>query len=356
MRRLRDTLPELRAWIPESLLAGEGWDRLLHRIGDLPAAASANACGFEMRLGEPEPVADFSVSVEEGPVARHLADDGAEAPPCSPEAWLARHCAGTPGPDDWIDWMVLAYDIVAGGGVRRLAPAIYLSPASLRCSLGTLQCKVKLAGALGRAAGRNDFNQERRALTQTVEALPPGATIVFAAVAPDRKPRSIRLVVAGVTPPQLGPFLDRLEWKGSIPAMLRFLSGMNDVSTRFMLAIDVASARGALAPLGMEMYPVRSNSVDDGALLSTWRTTTASDWRAMVNRLVTKGLCVPEKAAGLVAWPRHHNVYGAQGVFRLHMGINHVKVTFREERIEAKAYTGLKLSLLAETGAESTAR
>ena len=240
MKGLRDTLTGLRAWLPESLLAGEGWDRLLRRIGHLPAAAAATACGFEMRLGEPEPAADFSVAVADGPVARHLVADGAGAPPCSPEAWLARHCAGAPSPDDWIDWMVLAYDIVAGGGARRLAPAVYLSPASLRRPLGAAQSQAQLADALGRAVGRNGFNQERRALARTIEALPPGATIVFAAAAPDRRPRSIRLVVADVTPPQLGPFLDRLEWKGSIPAVLRLLSDMNDVSARFMPAIDVA--------------------------------------------------------------------------------------------------------------------
>lgn len=355
MRRLRDTLPGLRAWIPESLLAGKGWDHLLHRIGDLPAAAAANACGFEMRLSEPEPAADFSVTVVDGPVARHLATDGTGGPPGTPEAWLTRHCAGTPGPDDWIDWMVLAYDIVAGGGARRLAPMVYLSPASLRHPLGAAKSQVRLAGALGRAAGRNDFNQERRSLARTIEALPPGATIIFAAAVPNRRPRSIRLVVAGVTPPQLGPFLDRLEWKGSIPAVLQFLSGMNDVSTYFMPAIDVAPG-GALAPLGLEIYPNRSNSVDYRALLSTWLTTTASDWRGMVDRLVTMGLCLPEKAAGLIAWPKCHNVYGAQEVFRLYMGINHVKVTFREGRVEAKAYAGLRFFPLAEAAAESPAR
>ncbi|MXX11041.1 MAG: hypothetical protein F4201_09140 [Nitrospira sp. SB0677_bin_15] len=355
MRRLRDTLPVLRPWIPESLLSGKGWDHLLHRIGDLPAAASANACGFEMRLSEPEPVADFSVTVVDGQVSRHLAADGTGSLPCTPEAWLARHCAGTPGPDDWIDWMVLAYDIVAVGGARRLAPVVYLSPASLRHPLGTAESQIRLAGALGRAAGRNDFNQEHRALARTIEALPSGATIIFAAAVPDRRPRFIRLVVAGVTPPQLGPFLDRLEWKGSIPAVLRFLSGMNDVSTCFMPAIDVGE-RGALAPLGLEMYPNRSKDVDDRALLSTWLTTTASDWRDMVDHLVTMGLCLPEKAAGLIAWPKCHNVYGSQGVFRLYMGINHVKVTFREGRVEAKAYAGLRFFPLAEAAAESQAR
>ncbi len=355
MRRLRDTLSGLRAWIPESLLDGKGWDDLLHRIGDLPAAASADTCGFEMRLTEPEPTADFSIAVVDGPVARHLVTEGTGAPPDTPEAWLAKHCAGTPGPDDWIDWMVLAYDIVAGGGARRLAPMVYLSPASLRHPLDVANNQVRIADALGRAAGRNDFNQERRSLARMVEALPPGATIVFAAAVPDRRPRFIRLVVVGVTPPQLGSFLDRLAWKGSIPAVLRFLSGMHDVSTDFMLAIDVAGG-GALAPLGLEMYPNRSNGVDDRALLSTWRTTTASDWRGMVDRLVTMGLCLPEKAAGLITWPKCHNVYEAQEVFRLSMGINHVKVTFKEGRVEAKAYAGLRFFPLAEAAAESPSR
>ena len=341
MRSLRDSLLGLRARFPESLLAGRGWDRLLDRIGVLPAAA-AGACGFEMRLGDPEPAVDFSVAVTPGPVARHYVVDGAGAAPASPEAWLSGHLSGTLGLDDWSDWMVLAYDIVAdprGAGHR--TPAVYLSPASIRPSLDTAFAQNLLAGALGRAAGRRNHDHERRALARALEALPSQASVVFAAVAPDRTPRCVRLVVTDVLAPRLGLFLNRLQWTGSVATVLRFLSGVKDVSTRFMIAFDV-TPEGVLPRLGLEIYPTCSNRDDYHALLATWLTTTTSDWRGLVDRLVDMGLCLPMKAAGLLSWPKRHNIYGQDGIFRLHMGINHVKITISGESLGAKAYAGLR--------------
>ena len=48
MTQLRDLLEALRPQIPDSLLAGRGWDRLLLRVGDFPAAVAANLCIFQL--------------------------------------------------------------------------------------------------------------------------------------------------------------------------------------------------------------------------------------------------------------------------------------------------------------------
>ncbi|MDE0096088.1 MAG: hypothetical protein OXS40_06855 [Gammaproteobacteria bacterium] len=341
MKRLRDLMQALQPRIPESLLAGEGWDRLLARVGDLPAAAAAGLCGFELKLDDPAPAADFSVAVTPGPVARHF-PASSEAATTSTEARLAAYLADWSRPDDWL---MLAYDIVGVAEGRKAAPAVYVRPDARSGtglpSNGAAFDPDRLAEILGGISGGSGDGDGRRALTRAFAALPPAAVAVFAAVAPERVPGSIRLVVAEVAVPQLEGFLSRLQWPGSMSMVLRLLSGMRDVSDRFMVAFDV-TRDGALPRLGFEMYPTAAAGAGYQPLLSTWLTTTRADWRGLISHLGDMALCLPEKAEGLLSWPKCNIVYGESGAWRLYMGINHVKMVIDAERLQAKAYAGLK--------------
>ena len=354
MTRFQDVLLGLRTQIPESLLAGRGWDRLLQRIGGLPAAAAASLCGFELKLDDPEPAADFSGVVTPGPVARYYIANGKSAAATPTDAWLSRRLTDSSGTDDWSDWMLLAYDIVDIPSEQPVTPVVYLSPLPGRQPGCIASTSDRLAGTLARAAGRSNDDHERRALARALKALPAEAALVFVAATPSRNPRSIRLVVADIQASAVGPFLDQLSWPGSVPTVVEFLSGMQDLSDRFMLALDVA-ADGALPRLGFEMYPARRNFADRYALLTSWLTTTRADWKGLADRLVDMKLCLPAKAAGLLSWPRHQNVYGNNEVFRLYMGINHVKISMAGERLRAKAYAGLRLLPLGPVQPKETA-
>ena len=341
---LRDVLLGLRSQFPAALLDGQGWDRLLQRVGGLPAEAAA-ACGFEFRLGEPEPAADFSVVITPGPVAQHYVASGLRAPPATVESWLSRHLAHKTGRDDWIDWILLAYDLVDAPSGRQLAPAVYLSPALSRApASGALRSQL-LVDTLGRVAGRPLEDRERVSLCRALEAVPSTATVVFAAVAPDRTPRAIRLIVTGISTPRLLSFLDRLEWPGSLTTAARALAAMESVSNSVMASFDITS--DGIAPrLGFEMYPSYPACPDPAgirALVRTWITTRRSEWTRLIDRLEETGLCLPDKARGLLDWPRRHSVFAKQGAFRLHMGINHVKIVLAGECLQAKAYAGLKV-------------
>lgn len=335
-----DVLHGLRPRIPASLLAGQGWDRLLDRVGGLPAAA-ASACGFELRLGDPEPAADLSVIVAPGPVAQHHIAKCEAAPPASTEAWLGTVLAKASGPDDWVDWVMLGYDVVGHAG-RHASPAIYLSPLLSQRARRPELAPESVAATIGRAAGGGNA-RIRHALVRACNALPSGAEVAFVAVAPDRTPKSVKLIVAGLTAPQLAPLLDRTGWEGSIGCVLQLLTRMRDVSApdRFMLSLDVTEA-GALPRLGFEMYPAHLNGADHRDLLATWLSSTRSDWSGFLARLVDMGLCLPEKSSGLSSWPKHDNIYGKGEVYRLHMGINHIKIAVAGERLQAKAYAGMR--------------
>lgn len=342
MTHLRCLLWKLRPRIPESLLAGRGWDRLLQRVGDLPVAAAVSLCGFEMKLDDPAPTADFSVAVNPGPVARHYIANSKRASATSTEAWLGEYLSNWSKLDDWL---MLAYDIVDVPDGRQAAPAAYLRSGAALSAGGALFEPDWLAATLGVIPGRNEAKPatakpELRALTRAFAVLPSTAAVVFAAVAPEREPKSIRLVVAELPTSQIESFLDRLEWPGSIPAVRRLLSEMRDVSDRFMIAFDV-TANGALPRLGFEMYP-NTASAGYRVLLSSWLTTTQADWERMIDRLVEMELCLPTKAEGLLSWPKRNKLYGDNGAYHLSMGINHVKMVIDGERLQAKAYAGLQ--------------
>lgn len=343
MTQLRDVLLGLRPQIPEALLAGQGWDRLLRRVGALPAAA-ASPCGFELRLGNPDPAADFCVSVAADQVAQHYIAQGQRADPASAEAWLSRHLANRNSADGWIDAVLLGYDLAEVSVERQTTPPpavnLKLAPRHRLHSAGFTP--DLLARALAHASGRSGHRDERSAVRRAFEALPRGASVVFAAAAADRKPKSVKLIVSKIPASEAGAFVDRLGWSGSIPTMSRLLSMMQDVSSRFMISVDL-DARRALPRLGLEMYPDYSDSADDDALLSTWLRTKRADWRGFVNRLVDMRLCLPAKAQGLLSWPGWKFPYGQASVCRLWMGINHVKISISGERLQAKAYAGLEI-------------
>ncbi len=337
MTQLRDLLEALGPQIPESLLAGRGRDRLLRQVGDFPAAVAARLCIFELRLDDPEPAADFSVTVTSPQVPHHYLA-GADGAATSLKASLDAYLASKP---EHYRWLMLEYDLIDIPEERKAAPAINLrSDASLTPGGATFE-PARLAGTLSRVLGRSDARHEQRALSRAFAVLPSGAVVAFAAAFPERTPRSVRLVVAEVSAAQVEPFLERLRWPGSIPTVLHFLSGLHDVSNRFMMAFDVAP-EGALPRLGFEIYPTAAGDRDFRGLLSAWHTTRSHHWRDLINRLVETGLCSQAKADGLLSWPKQCNLYGANGTWELRMGINHIKIVMDAEHLRAKAYAGLR--------------
>ena len=340
MTQIRDLLGGLRPQFPDSLLSGRGWDNLLEQVGDIPFDEKLT-CGFEMPLGDPEPASDFSVVVAPGSITKYFISLGRGQNEASPtETWLSRHLVDKTGHDDWIDWILLAYDIIDTAPSERAVPAVHLNPGPSREPELNRSALATLAKSLSRISGQSDDAYEHRALSAAYDALPDEAKIVFAGVTSRLNTRSVRLVVADIPENSLSAYLERLNWKGSTQRVIKFLSDMKEVSNRYLLSIDLTD-QGALPRLGLEMYPTHLHCVDYRYLLTTWLSTAKADWERFVKHTVNLGLCLPAKANGILSWPRSKNVFTDNRVFRLYLGINHVKFVIDGQSVHAKAYTGL---------------
>ena len=127
----RDILPKLRDLIPHSLIDGQAWDRLLDRAGDLPAWLPGTYFGFEFRLGDSIPAADFFVRMLlSGPFTQEYVRRGEAAQSSSAEESLARFLveanqANSPL-TDLFDTVGLECDIAEVPVDRRPAPGVFL--------------------------------------------------------------------------------------------------------------------------------------------------------------------------------------------------------------------------------------
>ena len=352
MERFGDVLNELRDQIPLSLLAGAGWERLLERVGDLPAVAASSLCGFEFRLDESAPWADFSAPVSRDKVARHHIVRGEASAPMTVDAWLAAHLSNSSATDHWLESVLLAYDIIGVPPGRPEPPVIYLRLLSGRGRGRIATGPAAIARTVAQASARTGSAPEHRALAWVLGALPTGATLAYVGATPNREPRSVRLLVADIGPQEVGPLLTKLEWPGSITAVDCLLSGMADLCRNFVLLFDV-NEDGALPRLGFEMHAISQDITSYRALFAAWLISSKRDWRPLIQRLVDRQLCIPAKADGLLSWPRLRTVFGAEGAFELYMGLNHIKLSIEGEGVRAKAYGGLRLLPLDQFAKEA---
>ena len=320
----------LHSLFPSSLLAGIGWERLLEVAGELPAT-TAKHLGFEFRLNNPIPDADFFVVIQSGTdLARHVVGRGNVAKPGSAAAALGWCITQLSQPDSslsqWADLAILEYDLAEVPAGERPEPGVFLR---LRSPAGP-ELPHSLADTLAATVGWPQDPREHRQVERVFAALPPGAGFMQAGAMPGRALRAIRLVVGGVEEEEVPGFLRRLCYPGPIRPVEASLARLRDVCSSLVLSIDV-TRRGLLPRLGLELYVARGD----------WTAARRSDWLPLIARLEELSWCCPAKAHGLRAWSGSEKIYDEEGLFLAHKGINHVKVAIEGTVAQAKAYCGM---------------
>ena len=334
-------LTELRAFIPRALIDGPGWERLLDRVGELPDAEVPFRCGFEFRLDETAPATDFIVALwPSGALTERYIRQGEAATPGSSAAALARYLVRHGQSESSLtSGTMLEYDVATIQPGQRPAPSVFLRLPYTRRPDGVIQysrMSRELIATLAQAVGWTEDTGEQDEVERVFRALPAGGKVAHVGAFPDRAPRAIRMIIGGIEAADLPALLEQLGWRGSIRTVTAVLTDLRDRLPNFRLSLDVA-AQGLSPRLGLEMYL----EGDRDREFDAWLTTGRHDWRPVVERLAAQGWCLPEKAQGLLAWCALDKIYDREGVFLVHKGINHVKLTIEDSGVHAKAYAGL---------------
>ena len=341
-------LGPLRGLFPAELLDDPSWGRLMDRLGVLPASF-ARFTSLEFRLGDPARSADASFPLMPGtlPAEDYLASEEA-AVAGSVAAELSRCVVriGRKGSSlgRWLRGMYMEYDIVDVEPGEHPPPGVYLS---LRAD-GVSHARAGIAPTLARIAGRPPQRWERRAVEHAYDALPAGGRIVRAGSFSGREQRAIRFVAAGLGADAVPGFLERLGWRGPGRAVASALSETGEFCApeRVGFLFDL-TADGALPALGMELFVAQR-----GELYSS----SSRKWQPLIEQLVRDGRCLPEKARVLREWPGHDRHFTGRGMVFVHRWINHVKLTVREDAMDAKAYIGLTRAPLRDLATAVGAR
>ena len=334
----RHIVPELRSFVPLSLIDGRGWERLLDRVGGLPGWPTAARAGFEFRLlGDAG--ADFAVAVAPGlPLLEYYVAQGRRARPGSVAKSLGCFFARATGRETssgWFESAMLEYDIAGTLPGSPADPGLFVRLVHGEPRRPPLPPPASLAAKLASAVGWTEDADEERAVERAFAALPPGGRVGQIGAMPGRALRAIRLIVDGVETKAVPDCLGRLGWPGPADKAVAVLADMGDVTPQFRLSLDV-SVDGLSPRLGLELYPP---GVPEGK--DPWLTTGRSTWRPVVARLEALQLCQPDKAQGLLDFPGLDRLFNEKGILFLYRGIDHVKITIEDDTVQAKAYAGL---------------
>jgi hypothetical protein len=271
-----------------------------------PAALSVHSM-FECRLGSPVPSSDYSIMMSAadggqtivGGLHRNITlpdlvhQDVRWAPVMNvlqewgrPESSFFRQ----------FDHIWLEFD-VSGEPASRTVPSVFFSPRNGgrlgavpggdgSAAQGARNLIIDVVEMLADGElGEGDADR----LRQGMERLPAGAFLFQVGVMCGRRPASVRLLLSHISPSNLITFLRDIGWDGNRD---RLLGEIDQLSPRLDgLTYGIEIHNGVGARVGIECY-IRN---DD------WRK--ARDrWPTFIAHLVDRGLCLPEKGDGLVAY------------------------------------------------------
>lgn len=165
-----------------------------------------------------------------------------------------------------------------------------------------------------------------RKLCSCFDALPEEAQVQYSAMMLSRGRDAARIVVM-LDPNTLPEYLARIEFPGSISSVMEVTADMARFAWGRYL-IDISDT--VLPDIGVECF-IAGHDPESSKVL----------WNALLDRLLERGLCVPEKRDAFLAWPGHSPATLPNELFPCYIfrKINHVKIVCRGSgRLEAKGY------------------
>jgi hypothetical protein len=324
-------LDALSRVISPTLIDAAGWLRLRAAVGGLPVDPGIGF-GFELRLGDPAAGSDFYLAVpRRSRLAEYYVRRG-ERDAHSAVVHLGAHLAAIDTAAPWAEDIGVEFDATSGsragppGLFVRVRPELANDDATGSPSARTV------AEWVAGAAGWTLSDKEKGALDETCGALvAAGAAVDCVGAMPGRADRALRVVSRTLPPAAVLPVLERLRWRGPAGEIATFLSTTEGLFRALRLALAVTAA-GIAPRVGFELFQGEPG---------TLRYAGAGSWGPFLARLCEAGMCRPDKADALLAWPGREFVFRGGDTFGVLTGLHHVKVSFDSEpgaTVEAKAY------------------
>lgn len=364
-KSLASELQVVRQAFPHSLFDGEGWQRLLSRAAKVPACLVENVFGFELRLGQPEPAADFCVAFQAGSnqaleflnfpqVERNNSMKESDKYPhrnlrTDSQRLLANESltnllseistdgsfANKAVPNRII---ILEYDVMALEVGQDPAPGVFwglgeqVGPEQM-CGVVQMIDIAQIQRVNPSLDDGNTLNRPMEdarvvSLQRIAEATMSYGRISQAGTFLGREQSDFRILVRMEDRSTIGGFLHAIGWTGNVAKAIELISKFDSLDIGVGIALDVG-VNGVGPKIGLEV------SAKGG-----WIGTRIADWQPLIDVLVANDLCSVDKGKGLQKWCGYMRLFGSE-MYMLLKGINHFKISIRnEECLEAKAYLG----------------
>ena len=260
---LGQLLERLSSRVSPVLIGGAGWERLLERASDLPVTLAAFPFGFELRLHENGPNADFGVSLIGGSRSAAFFEREGQSPDASPSAAGIARLLAAMEPDDSPlrrvagKRMLLEYDIDRGSDGPHPEPGIFLYPDS-KTLIGDGRrfpdVNIML-DAVSRAAGWSLPDDERGEAERVYLALTPETGVRSVGTFRSRG-RGLRLAMTGFkTASEIVAFLENAGWPGEHSTAADIVSRLEQHDAFAYMGVHFDLGAGGIGPkLGLSFF------------------------------------------------------------------------------------------------------
>ena len=326
---LAEALAAIQRAVPQPLLDGEGWLRLLEVAGTLPAVLARRPVGLELRLAG-DAQADLIVSARpREPDGRALLAWARSAGMAELALALERWRSGF----GWLAWnadyLLLEFDAATD---VRAPPCIHLAPRGA-ANEGPVAVSdnafdadpAGLVGALAALSGAPPDPTAVEGLERLLAGLPPFAEMFIAGTMLSRDSfRCPRVAVRRLRPEGVATVLSVMDQSEVAEQLLPLAAELDSLGARLMLDLDVGASAPAFA--GLEVHHTRSY----------WSEGRSDGWAPALDVLVAWGLAERDRADAAIGLP------GSRGPDGPLFGISHAKVGADAAGLRpAKLYLGI---------------
>jgi hypothetical protein len=178
------------------------------------------------------------------------------------------------------------------------------------------------------------------------------ARISYVGIMLSRQIEALRINVSSLSPNQITFYLQEIGYSEST----------NEIETLVLQLLDIVDDVRVCLDIGAAVYP-------QVGLECSFRQQHGLEplWFTLLDYLVERGLCTPEKREGLLSWPGHITPVFSSLSWSTHLtpeslvqplnilerGLSHIKITHKPQRpLEAKAYLGFVHQSLGKSSAE----